>query len=1134
MINIVHDLKNIQCKAISLDVILIHNNNIGVMDWKFCRKYFFYLLTGTTLCIKSVSLIAQGTTPFLPKNAAIGTSQTLFADESHVSVQLMKADFSSAPTLKWNVVTSYMFDWTAPTIGDVDGDGSNEVLFVNEDYFTSALDGATGAVLWTSTIYQNGGSVATIADATGDGIIDVVVGGLQDSYSNAGGVSCLNGSTGAVIWEYNLYLNYSFGGPLVTDVDNNGTMEVIMRLDADLVCLNGADGTVKWTISLPCNFQAHSNPAAKDIDCDGIKEIFIYGNAQYVYSINGATGAINWQYFSSSAGAGPGYEPSVVVADIDNDCVDEVVFVDNGHAVVVLNAITGVQEATSGWNFSAFENSTPAVANINNDVFMEVIMMNTGMAMGSSPAIFALDHTLTTQLWSTTLNSGDEWPNLFATPTVGEFSAANLGYEVFVVTAKNMYLLSAATGAILWSVPVMSDGYAIGDIDNDGCVEIVLGNTTLKAYDFNGSSNCGIANPPVSMNLILADSVSCGCFNFSSQTTCASSWEWSFPNATPSSSNLENPGVVCFNYSGTHTVQLIINPGGACTDTVTKDIIAYPCGLTVDLQAVDNSLCDNECTDLSAVASMGTQPYSFTWSHGLPSTAGPHHVCPLTTTTYYVTVTDADTTAIDSLIVTVNPKPTFTISYNDLTCNGVCDGTGLINHISGTAPYIYTWNNPQTTNPITGLCAGTYYVTVTDFNTCFALDTFEIIEPLLISFQLEHTDVLCHGDSTGTAYVLNSSGGTGTLSYLWSYQNQTDDSLNSIPAGTYTVSVTDENSCTESGSVVVLEPTAISVSTTSITSAVCGNASGSTTVEASGGTPGFTYAWPENNGPTITNVIAGNYIVTVTDTHSCTNVYSVNIPFDPGNMSIEIESTDDHCNQGNGRAIAIVSNGDLPIQYQWNCAGGNTPSVTNLFEGDYSVSVTDNNGCHAMADFNIENIAGPVANFITSPQTSILEVGQNIHFYDISTGSITDWLWNFDNNNDGSNIQNPQYSYPNPGEYTIYLLVTDEWGCIDTATKNISIREGMTFYIPTAFSPNGDGINDYFGPYGTSIDLDNFEIRIFDRWGEELFVSRNINSLWNGSYNGVRVETGVYVWSIFLKGSGANETVLHGRVTVLP
>lgn len=1079
--------------------------------------------------IKTAS--AQSTTPFLPKSSAVGTYQTLFADESHVSVQLMKADFSAAPSLKWSVTTSYMFDWTAPTIGDVNGDGLNEVLFVDDNYNLSALNGSTGAVVWASTIYQNSGSAGVIADATGDGAIDVIVGGLQDAYANGGGVTCLNGSTGSVIWEYNHCLNYSFSAPLVTDVNSNGSMEVIMRFDDDIACLNGANGSLLWIMSMPCNFQAHSSPAAKDVNCDGIKEIFVFGNSQYVYSLNGATGAVNWQYTSSSL---PAYETSVVVADINNDCIDEVVFLDNSHHTVVLNAQTGAQLAISAWNFVGFENSTPAVADINNDGFMEIIQMNSGMMVGGSPAIYALDHTLTTQLWSTPLNTGDEWPNLFATPTVGEFSTSNPGYEVFAAAAKNMYLLSASTGAILWSVPVLSDGYAIGDIDNDGCVEIVIGSTVLKAYDFNGSSGCGLINPPVSSNYIVADSVLCNCYNFSAQTPCATSWEWVFPNAVPSTSNLQNPGQVCFNSSGTYTVMMIANPGGACSDTILRDITIYPCVLSVDLQATDVSLCTDDCTDLSASATMGTPPYSFSWSHGLPSTTGPHHVCPLVTTTYYVTVTDAvNDTAIDSVVISVNPPPVFNIDYSDLNCYGICDGEAEIIHTSGAAPYQYNWSNNQTTNPITNLCAATYYVTVTDFNNCTASDTFVITEPSQIIVQLDHVDVLCNGDSTGSAFVVNSSGGTGSLIYLWSYQNQSDSTIDSIPAGTYIITVTDENACSISDTVTVLQPTPIQVSTISVTAAICENPTGSATVDAFGGTPGYTYSWNGSTGPSITSVVAGNYSVTITDANTCSVVYSVTIPFDPGNMTIDIETSDDHCDQGVGSATAIVSNGNMPFQYQWNCTGANTHSVTGLFEGNYSLSVTDNNGCHAQTDFTIDNVAGPIADFTTSPQASIFLTGQDIHFYDISSGSVNFWLWDFDFNNDTSLIQNPYYSYPEPGMYSILLLVSDEWGCTDTVTKNISVRDRMTIYIPDAFSPNGDGMNDFFGPFGTSIDIDNFEIRIFNRWGEELFVSHNINAMWDGSYNGVPVPPGVYVWSVYVREVGGNDAMMSGRVTVL-
>ncbi|MFH0893575.1 MAG: FG-GAP-like repeat-containing protein [Bacteroidota bacterium] len=1092
--------------------------------WKDLNKIQQIVLIITMFYfVKPTIGMSQGTTPHIPEKFATGTYQSLFGDQSANSIQLMKADFTTAPSVKWSIAAIYPDYWLAPTIGDVNGDGSNEVVYVNDNGDIKALNGNTGAVIWTGAVGSTGGVAPVIADINNDGQMEVIVGGTE--------VNCLRGSNGTLLWQYTTgpSPNNAITSPLVTDVEGDGVKEIIYRFDNDVRALNGVNGTLIWTFPMPCNFQAHCTPTAKDVDCDGIMEIFVFGNSEYAYSLKGTTGSIIWQYQAPSL---PAYEPTLAVADINNDCTDEIVFVGNDSRTIVLNAITGAQIAISGWMTTGFPNSTPCLVDIDGDDDLEIIELSSNMMMGGSPTILALSNTLAT-IWSTPLNPGEDWPNLFATPIAGEFKSSNSGLEILFASDWNLYLLSASSGTILWSVPLRSDGFAVGDIDNDGCVEIVAGDYTFTALDNNASSGCGIITAPVPNNDFTADSLSCNCFNITSQTSaCVTSWSWEFPNATPATSSLENPGQVCFNAPGNYNVTLITNPGTSCSDTITHPVTVYPCVFSVDLQASQDSICFGECTDLSAFVIPGVPPYSYTWSSGLPSSAGPHNVCPQSTTTYYVTATDSNgDIAIDSVIITVNPLPVFSINLTQVTCNSLCNGSALITPSVGTSPYTYLWNNSQTVNPLTNLCAGNYFVTVTDHNGCSSTDAIVITEPPAILVQITHTDISCHGDSTGSIQVL-SSGGMGTLTYLWSYQNQTGPTLNQIPAGFYSVTVTDSIGCSQVDTVTVVQPSPINIAITSISPAICNNPNGSATVIANGGTPGYSYVWPGATGPSASGLAAGDYIVTVTDASNCQQTLQVTIPSDPGNLVLLVITEPDHCGQGIGSATAQVSNGVSPITYQWSVPGSNGQTIQNLGEGEYTVSATDVNGCSVYATFYISNIPGPDAEFTISPPSASIS-NPTIFFFDETSGSVTSWQWNFGDLSGSSSQQNPAYSYNQAGTYNVFLLVTDAWGCTDTVSKPVHIQDEMTFYVPNAFTPDADGLNETFGPYGTVLDPDHFEFYIFNRWGEKLFASNNFNQRWDGKYNGRLVEQGVYIWLAIVKEIDGRPQKYEGHVSVI-
>src|SRR5690606_5016138 len=186
-------------------------------------------------------------------------------------------------------------------------------------------------------------------------------------------------------------------------------------------------------------------------------------------------------------------------------------------------------------------------------------------------------------------------------------------------------------------------------------------------------------------------------------------------------------------------------------------------------------------------------------------------------------------------------------------------------------PYTYSWLPSGGTNATaTGLAVGTYTVTVEDFNGCQTTRTVTVGQPAALTLTPSQTDVSCFGGSNGTATV-TPTGGTGSYTYSWSPYGGTAATASGLAAGTYTVTVTDANSCQETHTFTIEEPTALTLTPSQTDVSCFGGSNGTATVAVSGGTPGYTYSWSPYGGTaaTASDLAAGTYTVTITDANSC-------------------------------------------------------------------------------------------------------------------------------------------------------------------------------------------------------------------------------------------------------------------------
>jgi gliding motility-associated-like protein len=155
-----------------------------------------------------------------------------------------------------------------------------------------------------------------------------------------------------------------------------------------------------------------------------------------------------------------------------------------------------------------------------------------------------------------------------------------------------------------------------------------------------------------------------------------------------------------------------------------------------------------------------------------------------------------------------------------------------------------------------------------------------------------------------------------------------------------------------------------------------------------------------------------------------------------------------------------------------------------------------------------------------------------INFTDLSVGNIDTWEWDFGTGEISLN-QNPVYNYTDTGTFLVWMQVTTDMGCEDETTREVTIEPDFMFYVPNSFTPNGDGQNDYFRGYGEGIKWETYELSVYNRWGEEIFVTNDVENPWRGWFKSFEAEAGVYVWKIRLYDQKGESHIYRGHVTLV-
>ncbi|MCX6257465.1 MAG: SprB repeat-containing protein, partial [Bacteroidia bacterium] len=470
------------------------------------------------------------------------------------------------------------------------------------------------------------------------------------------------------------------------------------------------------------------------------------------------------------------------------------------------------------------------------------------------------------------------------------------------------------------------------------------------------------------------------------------------------SQNLENIS------AGVYTVIIIDN--NSCIVSV-SDTISQSSQFSIT-GTVTNVNCYGESTGgINLIISGGLSPYSFNWGGGVTA----QNRSGLSAGLYAVTVTDTNSNSGTANFTVNQPLAALsaTASVIDATCFGLSDGSVILAVSGGKMPYSYFWSNGLTTHNLNNISAGTYTVTITDDHSCTTIASGTINQPSQINISGIVTNANCYGESTGEIDLIVS-GSTTPYSFVWDEgtDNQTQPNL---AAGTYTVSVFDENFCSNTASFTINQPSEpITATITGSTISCYGFSNGNATLLASGGTYPYTYLW--SNGSTtqgLSDEPAGFYSVTITDNKSCIKTATWNIT-QPNNISINATMINVKCHgDSTGIINAITSGGTAPYTYNWG-NGILTQNRTGLFAGTYLLTVTDANNCNGTMSFAL-----------TQPSMAISATAtvSNVTCNGLSNGSIGltvlggttpyTYLWS-----NGSTTQNLNNAVT--GTYTVTLI----------------------------------------------------------------------------------------------------------------
>jgi gliding motility-associated-like protein len=755
--------------------------------------------------------------------------------------------------------------------------------------------------------------------------------------------------------------------------------------------------------------------------------------------------------------------------------------------------------------------------------------------------------------------------NLCANTSANTYSVTNAPGSIYTWTVTGGGTISFGQGSNSIFVNWATTGGTVSVSQANACGTGVAVTTTVM-----------IVSPPVTSTISGPTPLCPNATNttYSVTNTTGSTYSWSVP-ATATITAGQTTNAINVNWASAGGV-ITCTETNACGNgtPVTYTVIMNAAPATGNISGT-TPVCPHQTNVIYTVNNTAGSTYTWTVPAGTNITFGQNSnsiIVTWGTVAGNVSVIESNSCGTGTAVVYPVAVSTLAITSPITGGNPSCANTNGVTYFVTAGGTSYTWTvngggtiaNGQGTNSIHinwGATGGV--VTCTEYNQCGAGNTvMDSVTFLNIPITTNITGIspVCPNQN-GAAYSVTTHS---TSTYSWTVSGggtiasgqNTNSILANWGASGGVVTCTESNMC-GSGA-----PASFTVNMNSLPvtgtitgpSPVCGNAAN--TIYYVNNTIGDTYNWTTPIGATIiagqgtdsitvdwTGSAGGN--INVVETNACGHGAAVTLPVtvnaaptvqisanqNQGCSPLQVKFTD---NTVLGAGVTITS-------WSWLFGDGNISSIknpTNVYynPGGYNVSltITTNAGCTStFSDINYINVyPNPVASFTTT-ESAIYISDPVVHFTDESTVTIATWSWNFGDTKT-STLQNPTHSYNDAGLFDVMLAVSNQYGCVDTVRKTITIKEEFAFYVPNAFTPNGDGKNETFSGVGT--DIGDYEMLIFDRWGELIYKTNDYNQPWDGKmkHKGDILLEDVYVYRISVsEQENKKQHTYQGNVTLV-
>ncbi len=683
--------------------------------------------------------------------------------------------------------------------------------------------------------------------------------------------------------------------------------------------------------------------------------------------------------------------------------------------------------------------------------------------------------------------------------------------------------LSNASGANQIDTPSVTTTYSVVVTDGNGCVD----STTVAVT----------VNPLPTADAGLDQTVCAGTtITITGNGGITYTWNGGALTNANGSSQSDTPPL-------TTDYELTVSDVNGCTDrdTVTINVNALPIvGAGPDVQ-----ICINSSTLLNG---SGGTSYVWTPAGSLDddSIASPT-ASPVVTTTYVVVGTDNNGCSDDDTVVVTIGNNLTVFASNDIT---ICPGdTAVLTIVGGT---IWSWSPAATldqpANDSTNAfptSTTTYTVNVQDANGCLGLDSVTVFINSSVGLSVTGAATICIGQST--SINATPSGGTGPYTYTWdnSLTGAGPHIVSPTVTTTYNVFVTDSIGCnSQTQSVVVTVNPALTLNTITPVSA-CVGGTANLTASGSGGDNNLTYTWYPGalTGASQTVTVNATQTYTVILTDGCGTPADTQVVTVTANQPPTVSLTSD-VNTGCAQLCVNftgTSSGSCAAS-AWDFGDGGNASTANAtycynVAGVYDViySCTDANGC-----VGFDTVVGMIT--VTPDPTAAMSIpnvtvqlngGQaTVCVTDQSTGA-TSWSYqlNEPNGTQSSTLQNPCFTVTDTGAYSIWLTTQNANGCVDYDSLVFFVDWPCTdLFVPSAFSPNGDGMNDTFYVYGNCISF--MQLEIYSRWGEQVFISTTPANGWDGTWRGKDCEAAIFTYVLRGQMDDGTPLEMQGNITL--